>query len=123
EDDVGDILLHAFERGELMGGALDVHGRDGRAFQAGQQDAAQAIAHGGAEAAFERLDGEFAVFVRIDLLIGVNTMGQFQTSPTNTHNGFSGSQRTFVKAVSGLSPVPYAAEPDGRLLFQKESRI
>ena len=50
---VRDLVLHA----------LDLDAGDGAAFQAGQQDAAQAVADGHAEAALERLGDELAVGV------------------------------------------------------------
>ena len=81
EDDVGDVLDDAGNGGDLVLHALDLDAGDGAAFQAGEQDAAQAVAHGDAEAALERLDGELAVGVREGLAIAGNAIGQFQTTP------------------------------------------
>ena len=63
EDDVGDVLDDAGDGGDLVLHALDLDAGDGTAFQAGQQDAAQAVADGHAEAALERLGDELAVGV------------------------------------------------------------
>jgi hypothetical protein len=43
--------------------------RDGRAFERAEQDAAQAVADGGAEAALKGLGGELAVGVGGNLLV------------------------------------------------------
>ena len=63
QNEVGDIVDHAGDRRELVLDPLDLDLGDGAALQAGQQDAPQAVAHGMAEAAFERLDVELAVRV------------------------------------------------------------
>src|SRR6201999_1675413 len=55
EDDVGDILTNARNRGELVQHAVDVHRLHGSALQRGQQDAAQRVAERLTEAALERL--------------------------------------------------------------------
>ena len=60
EDDVGDVLLDALDRRELVRHALDAHARDGRAGERGEQYAAQRVAERVAEAAIERLDRERA---------------------------------------------------------------
>ena len=61
EHDVGHVLEHAGDRGELVLGAANLDLRDGAAFQAGKQHAPQAVADRRAEAALERLGDEFAV--------------------------------------------------------------
>ena len=58
QDDVGDVLLDARDRRELVRDALDAHARDGGAGERGQQHAAQRVAERVAEAAVERLDRE-----------------------------------------------------------------
>ena len=58
---------------------------DGAAFQAGQQDAAQAVADGHAEAALERLGDELAVGVGQRRAVADDPAGQFQSTPSNTH--------------------------------------
>src|SRR5262249_10978668 len=49
EDDVGDVLDDAGDRRDLVEHALDLDAGDGGAFEAGQQDAAEAITDGHAE--------------------------------------------------------------------------
>ena len=56
QDDVGDVLLDALDRRELVRDALDADAGDGRAGQRRQQHAAQRVAERVAEAAIERLD-------------------------------------------------------------------
>ena len=55
EDDVGDILAHAGDRGELVQHAVDMHRGDRRALKRGKQHAAKRIAEGQPETALERL--------------------------------------------------------------------
>ena len=55
EDDVGHVLAHAGDRGELVQHAVDLHRLHRRALQRGQQHAAQRVAERQAEAALERL--------------------------------------------------------------------
>ena len=61
EDDVGRILDDARNRRELVQHAVDLDRRDRRAFNRGQQHAAQRVADGRAEAALEGLGVEAAV--------------------------------------------------------------
>src|SRR5450432_1027026 len=61
QHDVRDVLDDVGDRGELVEGALDLDGRDGRALQRRQQDAAQAVAQRRAEATLERLARELPV--------------------------------------------------------------
>ena len=61
EHDVGDVFDDARDRGEFVLRAVDLDLRDGAAFEAGEQDAAQAVADRRAEAALERLGDELAV--------------------------------------------------------------
>ena len=61
EHDVGDVLDHAGQGGEFVLGAVQLDLRDRAAFQAGQEDAPQAVADGHAEAALEGLGDELAV--------------------------------------------------------------
>ena len=55
EDDVDDVLADAFERRELVDHAVDLDRGDGGALQRGEQDPAQRVAEGDAEAALEGL--------------------------------------------------------------------
>ena len=75
EDDVGDVFHHAIEAGELVIGALKADMGDGRAFERAEQDAPEAVADGGAEAAFKRLDEKFPVGFGGNLLIAATRDG------------------------------------------------
>jgi hypothetical protein len=68
EDDVGHVLAHARERGELVRDALDLDGGDGGSLERGEQHAAQRVAERVAEAAVERFDDEDAA-VLVDLFV------------------------------------------------------
>ena len=85
QDQVGDVLDHAGDRRELVLDALDLDLGDGAPFEAGEQDAPQAVADGVAEAAFERLDVEFAEGVGQRVADADDPAGQFQATPTDTH--------------------------------------
>ena len=100
EDDVGDIFHHAGEAGEFVLRALEADVGDGRAFQDAEQDAPQAVADGGAEAAFERLGGKFAVGFGGDVLVANDARGQFQSSPTNSHDYAPCRPRTGLREVT-----------------------
>ena len=85
EDDVGDVLDNAGDGADLVLHALNLDAGDGAAFQAAEQDAAQAVANGDAEAAFERLGAESTVGVGQRAAIADHAAGQFQATPANTH--------------------------------------
>ena len=87
EDDVGDIFHDAFDLGEFMLNADDLHGDGGSAFKRREQDATEGISDSGAKASFKGLDDEFAVGGRLDGFIVLDTGGQFKTAPTDTHGG------------------------------------
>ena len=61
EQHVQHVLGHAGDGGELVGDAVNAYGGNGAALQAGQQDAAQGVAHGGAVSALQRLNDELAI--------------------------------------------------------------
>src|SRR6185436_13400818 len=61
QHDVGHVLDDARDRGELVEHALDLHGRDGGALEARQEDAADRIADRDSESALQRTDHELAV--------------------------------------------------------------
>src|SRR3954465_7227758 len=63
EDDVGHVLGHTLDRGELVRDALDADAGHGGAGQRAEAHAAQGGAEGVAEAAVERLDRERAAIV------------------------------------------------------------
>ena len=73
EHDVGDILLDALDRGELVKRAGQFDLGDGTPFQARKQDPPQAVADRGAKATLERLCRELAVCVGQRVAIGRNT--------------------------------------------------
>ena len=58
QDDVGDVLLHAGQRGELVQRLVEAELGHGAAGDGRQQRAAQRVAERGAEARVERADGE-----------------------------------------------------------------
>ena len=57
QDDVGDILDHVGNRGELVLGAIDLDGLDGCTLERGKQHAAQGVTQRVAIPALQRLDG------------------------------------------------------------------
>ncbi len=61
EDDVGGVFHHARDGAEFVLDAFDAHGGDGGAFDGAEQDAAQTVADGRAEAALKRLGGKHAI--------------------------------------------------------------
>lgn len=58
EDDVGDILDHVGNRGELVLGAIDLDGLDGCTLERGQQHTAQGVTQRVAVSTLQRLDGD-----------------------------------------------------------------
>ena len=86
EHEIGDVVDHAGDRRELVLHALDLDLGDRAALQAGEQDPPQAVAHGVAEAAFERLDVELAEGVGQGLAVADDPAGQFEATPTDTHH-------------------------------------
>ncbi len=58
QDDVGDVLLHAGQGGELVQRLVEAHLGHRRAGNRGEQGAAQRVAQGVPEAGIERADGE-----------------------------------------------------------------
>src|SRR5262249_33216260 len=85
ENDVGDVLDDAGDGADLVLHALDLDARDGAAFQAGQQDTAQTVADGDAEAGPERSGDELAVRIGQRRAIAHNAVWQFQATPSNSH--------------------------------------
>ena len=76
EQNVNDVFPHVGQRAELVNGAFDAHGRNGRAFHAREQNAAQRIAHRVAVTAFIRFCGKFTVEVRGGFLVQLNLLGK-----------------------------------------------
>src|SRR5690606_390500 len=85
EHDVGDVLEDAFEGAEFVVGPRDAGVRDRGALEAAEQDAAEAVADGGAEAALKRLDREAPVDVAAGAFVANHTRGKFESTPSNTH--------------------------------------
>ena len=79
EDHVRHVLADAGNRRELMQHAVDVNRRHGRALKRRQEDAAQRVAEGGAEAALERLrhEGGDAAAVAARLNVELRRTDQF----------------------------------------------
>jgi hypothetical protein len=75
QDDVGHVLDHAVNGGEFVHGAIHLDGGDGRAFERGEQHAAQRVADGVAVTGFKRVGDEFGVGFRGGLLPSVNRLG------------------------------------------------
>ena len=80
EDDVGRILDDARDRRELVEHAVDLHGRDGRAFDRREQHAPQRVADRGAETALEGLRVEPAEPVRQSFALNFEPLGTLKTS-------------------------------------------
>ena len=89
EDHVGDVLVHAFQRVELVVRALDLHRRDRGALDRREQHAPQAVADRVAEAALEGLDDEAAVQGRQGFGIGLHLARQLEIAPADSHGGSS----------------------------------
>src|SRR5215210_3189338 len=81
EDDVRNIFLHAWDRGELMEHPLDVDRRNGRPLDRGQQTAPQGVADRRGKATFERLGGEAAIDRGQALLIDLEALRALETFP------------------------------------------
>ena len=86
QHDVGDVFHHAFDGREFVLRVVDLDLRDGAAFEARQQDAPQAVAHGRAEAALKRLGDELAVGARQRRGFAGHLTGQFESTPSDMHN-------------------------------------
>ena len=93
EHDVDDVLADAFHRGELVDDAVDLHGGHRRALQRGQKHAAERIAEGDPEAAFQRFGhhpgAAFAVATGLDQ----GLLRTDQLVPVSFDHGFSPSNR------------------------------
>ena len=58
QNNVGDILIHAWKTCERVRYTGDLHAGDGRAFKAGQENATKTVSDGGSKAALKWLSGE-----------------------------------------------------------------
>ena len=79
EHDVGHVVQHAGQRGELVLGAVQLDLGHGAPFQAGKEHAPQAVADGHAEPALERFDRELAVGARQGRSVRANLTGQLES--------------------------------------------
>jgi hypothetical protein len=61
QDDVGHVLNHAGQRGELVLRAGDFYRGNGRAFERGKQDAPEGVPNGVTVAGLKRLGGELCI--------------------------------------------------------------
>lgn len=61
QNDVGDVLQHPMDRGELVLHAGNLDGHKGRPLQRGEQHSPQSVADGGAVAPLQRFTDELAV--------------------------------------------------------------
>src|SRR5689334_23081225 len=68
-----------------MVSAFDADVRHRGAFERRKQDSPQAVAHGRAEAALERLSGEFSIRLGRNMLIANYPRGEFKTTPSDSH--------------------------------------
>ena len=74
------------EAGELVVRALELTWVTAAPSRRGEQDAAEAVADGRAEAAFERLGGELAVRVGGNCWSRITREGSSRSTPTNSHD-------------------------------------
>src|SRR6476646_8032304 len=81
QDDVGGVFDHTGNRRELVEHAVDLHRRNGGAFNRREQDAPQRVANGGAETALERLRVEAAEPVGECFALEFETLGPLKTFP------------------------------------------
>src|SRR5262249_26388279 len=86
EDDVRHVFDDVRNRGELVQGAFDLHGRDGCTLKRSEQHAAQRVADRDAEAALERLAGELAVVLVVRLGVELNILRTDPVAPVTAHH-------------------------------------
>jgi hypothetical protein len=73
EDDLGDVLLDARDRRELLVNVADLERRHSRSFQGRQEDTTEGVAEGDAVASLQRTD--LVLGVRADFLDGLDLRG------------------------------------------------
>ena len=98
---VGDVVDHAGNRRKLVMNPVNLDLGDRAAFQAREQDPAQAVTDGVAEATLERLDVELAEGVGQRFAIADDPAGQFESTPTNTHHSLPIQKTLDRPVVSG----------------------
>jgi hypothetical protein len=109
QDNVGDVLAHARDRGELMQHAVDLDGGDGGTLERGEQHATQRIAERHAEAALERTRDHGGQTLRVvaDLDFELVRLGQILPILAD-HDRTPGDS---IMAAAGR-PVPASAPAD-----------
>ena len=120
EADIGDVFHDAGDRAELVLDPLNAGLRDRASFQAGKQNAAQAIADRCAKAPLERLGDEPPVSRGRRFPFMDHPAGKLQATPTNTHSrspcftGMTGSEARIriTKETEVRSRQKPAAAPD-----------
>ena len=111
EDDVGRILDHARDRRELVQHAVDLHRRDRRPFDRGEQHAAQRVTDRRAEAALERLRVEAPEPVGEGLALEFEPLGPLKTFPQHVLSTFG---RTPCRATAGPALTPASRRRSGK---------
>jgi hypothetical protein len=90
EDDIGDVLGHARQGGELVQHAVDTDGDDGCALERRQQHAPERVADGRAVSALERLAEELPERGREALRVGLEPLRLDQLAPVALQHGLGG---------------------------------
>ena len=85
EDDVGHVLDHAGQRGELVLRAGDFYRGYGSAFERGKQDAPERIPNGVTVAGFKRLGDELGIGICGRALVFSESFRHFKTTVTDWH--------------------------------------
>src|SRR5205085_10982034 len=85
EHDVGDVLDHTRERGELVLRAGDFYRGNGGAFERRKQDASERISNGVPITGLKRLGGKLGVSVYGCALIFAESLRHFKTTVTDWH--------------------------------------
>jgi hypothetical protein len=109
EDDVGGILDHAGDRRELVEHAVDLHRRDRRALNRGEQHAAKRVANRRAKAALERLRVEPAEPIRECFPLELETLGTLKTFPEHGSVSFRNGPAAPASRPAGYFRQPPAA--------------
>jgi hypothetical protein len=81
QDDVGGVFDNARNRRKFVQHALDLDGRDGRAFDGAQQSAPQGVSNRGSPASLERLRGKLSVLIGQCLRLGRQALRLLKSLP------------------------------------------
>src|SRR5690606_34561622 len=93
EDDLGNVLDHAGQAGELVERPLDLDRGDGGAFQRTEQDTAEGVAEGVPVAGLEGFGDEFRVGGGCGALVLLETVGHLESTESDCHGGICLSRR------------------------------